>query len=88
MMIEGREGLVQPTEKSDYDAALKVFRDGDYKGAQASFQSFARRYPNSVYLPLATFWSGNAAYALKDYKTAISIMQDMIKVYSDHPKVA
>jgi hypothetical protein len=54
--VEGREGLAQPTEKPEYDAALKQFQSGDFKSAGTAFSAFAKKYPQSPYLPLAQFW--------------------------------
>jgi TolA-binding protein len=55
--VEGREGLSQPGEKPEYDAALKHFQAGDFKSAGNSFSSFIKKYPQSPYLPLAQYCS-------------------------------
>jgi tol-pal system protein YbgF len=54
------------------------------KKAEASFQSFVKRYPDSPYWPLAQFWLGNVNYAQKDYKAAIAGLQAMVKRYPLH----
>ncbi|CAG2127565.1 tol-pal system protein YbgF [Cupriavidus plantarum] len=84
--VDGREGLSQPTEKPEYDAALKQFQSGDFKGAGSAFSSFARKYPQSPYLPLAQFWLGNSLYAQRDYKGSISVLQSMVDANPTHPK--
>ena len=47
-------------EKQDYDAALAVFRKGDWAAAQTAFAAFVKRYPASSQAPAALFWLGNA----------------------------
>lgn len=84
--VEGQEGLSQPGEKDAYDAALKQFRDGDFKGAGSAFSNFARKYPQSPYTPLAQFWLGNALYAQRDYKGSTSVLQNMVQAYPSHAK--
>ena len=66
--VEGREGLSQPGEKPEYDAALKQFQAGDFKSAGSSFSAFVKKYPQSPYVPLAQYWLGNSLYAQRDYK--------------------
>lgn len=87
VQLDGREFSVEPAEKRDYDAALALFRQGEFERAQASYSEFLRRYPQSGYGPLTLFWLGNAQYALKDYKSAVSQFRLMLSVASDHPKV-
>ncbi|WP_341247934.1 tol-pal system protein YbgF [Cupriavidus pauculus] len=85
--VEGREGLAQPTEKPEYDAALKQFQSGDFKSAGTAFSAFAKKYPQSPYLPLAQFWLGNSLYAQRDYKGSTYVLQNMIQQFPDHAKV-
>ena len=47
VIVDGREFLADPAEKRDFDAALGVFRKGDFPGAQAAFVDFIKRYPTS-----------------------------------------
>ena len=85
--VEGVTGIVQAGEKSSYDEALKSFQAGQIKNADSEFTSFIRKYPSSPYLPLALYWSGNTKYALKDYKAAITQLQDLISRYPGHQRV-
>jgi tol-pal system protein YbgF len=85
--VEGVTGIVQTGEKSSYDEALKSFQAGQIKNADSEFTTFIRKYPSSPYLPLALYWSGNTKYALKDYKAAITQLQDLISRYPGHQRV-
>lgn len=86
--VDGKEVSVDVTEQKTYDAALNVFKGGDYKGASTAFGDFLKRYPQSGYAPSAQYWLGNSLYAQRDYKGAIAAQQTVIKNYPDNPKVA
>lgn len=82
--VDGREIVVEPAERRAYDAALALFRSGDFPGAQTGFHSLIARYPKSGYLPSALFWLGNAQYATRDYKEAIVNFRIMLTATPDH----
>ena len=84
--LDGKEFLADPAETREYDAALAVFRKGDFPAAQASFFNFVKRYPQSGYSPSALFWLGNAQYATRDYKEAVANFRSMLTVGADHPR--
>jgi tol-pal system protein YbgF len=86
--IDGKESSVDLNEQKTYDAALNMFKGGDYKGAGAAFNDFLKRYPQSGYAPSAQYWVGNSLYAQRDYKGAIAAQQVVVKNYPDSPKVA
>ena len=74
------------SEKQDYDAALAVFRAGDFKGAQTGFANFIKRYPRSTLAPSALFWLGNAQYATRDYKEAITNFRSLLTAAPSHAR--
>jgi tol-pal system protein YbgF len=86
--VDGKEADVEPAEQKAYDAALVLFKTGDYKNAAASFLDFVRRYPNSGYAASAQYWLGNSYYAQRDYRNAITTQQMVVKNYPDSPKAA
>jgi tol-pal system protein YbgF len=85
--IEGVTGTIQPGEKAAYDEALAAFQAGQLKKADAGFTAFVRKYNTSPYLPLALYWLGNTKYALKEYPSAITQLQSLIKTYPKHPRI-
>ena len=85
--LDGRELLVEPAEKRDFDAALAIFRKGEFANAQVVFVDFLKRYTQSGYRPSALFWLGNAQYATKDYKEAIANFRSLIAIAPDHARV-
>ena len=84
--VDGREAMVEPAEKADFDRSMALFRQGDFPGAQAAFAGFLSRFPTSVYKPSVLFWLGNAQYANKDYKESMVTFQQMLKSAPAHPR--
>lgn len=84
--VDGREFDADPREKTDFDAALAVFRSGQFPQAQTAFADFVKRYPQSGYAPSALFWLGNAQYATKNYTEAIANFRSMLSLAPDHAK--
>lgn len=84
--LDGRSVTIGRDEQGAYDAALVLFRAGDFQGAIRSLQSFLVRYPQSAYVPSAHYWTGNAHYALKDYRNAIAAQQIVIERFADTPR--
>lgn len=84
LTVDGREITVEPAERRSYEAALALFRSGDFPGAQTGFHGMIARYPKSGYLPSALFWLGNAQYATRDYKEAIVNFRIMLTATPDH----
>lgn len=82
--VDGREFKAEPAEMRSFEAALAVFRKGDFAGGQTAFVDFLRRYPQSGYAPSALFWLGNAQYATRDYKEAMTNFRSLIARESDH----
>lgn len=82
--IDGREFMADPAEKRDFEAALAIFRKGDFAQAQPVFVDFVKRYPQSGYGPSALFWLGNAQYATKDYKEAVVNFRSLLAQAPDH----
>lgn len=85
--VDGRDFLAEPSEKRDFDAALAVFRKGEFANAQLAFVDFLNRYAQTGYRPSALFWLGNAQYATKDYKEALINFRSLLTQTPDHVRV-
>ncbi len=85
--VDGREFSAEPAEKRDFEAALAVFRRGDFTAAQTAFVDFLNRYSASGYRSSALFWLGNAQYATKDYKDAQANFRLLVQQSPDHMRV-
>ena len=84
--VDGREFVATPDEQRDFDAALAVFRKGDFPGAQAAFTDFSRKYPQSGYRGSALFWLGNAQYANRDFRGAMATFRALLAAAPDHAR--
>lgn len=82
--VDGVEFSVSPAEKRDYEAALTVFRKGDFASAQTLFSGFLSRYPTSGYALTARFWLGNAQYATRAYKESMASFRTLIAKNPEH----
>lgn len=82
--LDGQEFQAEQSEKRDYEAALEVFRKGDFAAAQSALQRFVLRHTKSGYLPSALFWLGNASYATKDYKESLAQFRQMLNLAPAH----
>ena len=70
--FEGREFMVDPEEKRQYDEAVALLRGGEFDKASQAFTAFVARWPASGYGAAARYWQGNALYGKRDYKEAIA----------------
>lgn len=85
--VDGREFEISSDEQKSYDAALALFKAGDYKAAGGAFNQFVQRYPASGYAPSAYYWLGNTHYVQGDYRSALKAHEAVIQNYPDNPKV-
>jgi len=82
--VDGREFSAEPAEKRDFEAAMLIFRKGEFAAAQPLFIDFLKRYAQSGYGPSALFWLGNAQYATRDYKEAMINFRSLIAREPEH----
>ncbi len=75
-------------EDRSFETAYGLFKGGSYANAAKAFQEFLKKYPGSAHAPNANYWLGNAQFALKDYKGALSIYQGLLKTVSSTPRAA
>lgn len=80
-------GAVVADESQAYDAALGLFKAGNYQGAIDGFKSFVGTHPDSQLAPSAYYWIGNSHFNLRDYKNAIANQQKLVSQYPTSPKV-
>jgi tol-pal system protein YbgF len=73
-------------EQRAYDAALDLFKRGDYAGSITGFNAFLKTYPRSPLAASAQYWIGNAQYARRDYRGSIATQRQLLKEYPDSSK--
>ena len=75
-------------EDRAFEAAYGTYKSGSYANAAKAFQDYIKKFPESVRVPNAYYWQGNAQFALKDYKGAMASYQKLLKDYPGTPKAA
>lgn len=75
-------------EKALYDAAKKIYNEGDITKAQTQFKNFLKKYPDSKLAGNAQFWLAESFYVTKWYEKAILEYQRVMEDYPRHNKVA
>ncbi len=84
VQIDGVEFVADQAETRDYEAALAVFRTGDFANAQVLFSRLLSSYPASGYVVPSLFWLGNAQYASRNYKEAMANFRKLIAKDPEH----
>ncbi len=69
-----------------YEAAYGLFKAGNHQKAVSAFKEFQEKFPESVYVPKASFELASAYFALKDYKNALAGYQEVTGKYSFSPR--
>lgn len=82
--VDGREFMAERPEVLAFEAALAVFRGGEFSSSQTLFSDFLKRYPQSGYVPSALFWIGNAQYATRNYKDALTNFRALVARDPEH----
>lgn len=75
-------------ENRAFEVAYGLFRDGKFADAAASFKEFISKYPESVHVPNANYWMGDAQFALNDYAGALGTYQGVVKAFPGMPRAA
>ncbi|MCW7538311.1 tol-pal system protein YbgF [Aquabacterium sp. A7-Y] len=83
-VVDGKDIQVRPDEKRDYEAALELFRKGDFPAAADAFAAFQRRYPGSGYNEAVLYWMGNALYGKRDYREAMTAFRSLVTASPQH----
>ena len=86
--LDGMQFTAVPAEQRDYDSAFATFRSGDFNAAQSALTDFVQQYPKSGYQPSALFWLGNAQYATKNYREAVSNFRRQLTLAPQHARAA
>ena len=75
-----------PAEVKAYEAALNLFKAGNYPLAVSAFQLFLYTYPTSKLAPNAQYWMGNTQSAQGQYKLAIGTHQKLLTTWPEDAK--
>ena len=86
--VDGRDFVADPAERQDFETALASLRKSDFAGAQAGFVALIKQYPQTGYRSSALFWLGNAQYASRNYKEAITNFRSLVTADPQHLRAA
>jgi len=76
------------SEDHAFAAAYGLFKAGKHADAIKSFHDFLKKYPDSIHVPNANYFLGNAQFAVKNYRGALDTYQGLLKVFPDTPITA
>lgn len=82
--VDGREFVAEPAETQEFEAALATLRKGDFVAAQTGFVNFLKRFPQTGYRTSSLFWLGNAQYASRNYREAVTNFRTMVATDAEH----
>ncbi|MDA3789090.1 MAG: tol-pal system protein YbgF [Desulfobacula sp.] len=71
-----------------YDAAKKLFDDGDNENARIQFENFINKYPDSDNADNARFWIADSYYVEKWFEKAILEYQKVLEGYPNSNKLS
>jgi tol-pal system protein YbgF len=74
-------------DKSSYQAAFNLLKDGQYDRAIVAFQKFLVTYPDSSLADNAQYWLGEAYYVNKTYPEAEAAFQRVVDRYPQSRKL-
>jgi tol-pal system protein YbgF len=74
-------------DKSSYQAAFNLLKDGQYDRAIVAFQKFLVSYPDSSLADNAQYWLGEAYYVNKAYPEAEAAFQHVADKYPQSRKL-
>jgi len=66
----------------------KILGGTDFAAGRAGLENFIEKYPQHELAINARYWIGEAYYGEKKFENAILKFQEVIQLYSDHPKAA
>lgn len=74
-------------ENRAFEASYGLFKGQSYASSVEAFQAFLNKYPGSVHVPNASFWLGNAQFALNDHQGALDTYRRLIKAFPGSSRV-
>ena len=86
LTVDGREVTVEQSEQRSFDAAMSLYKAGQYANAAAAFTGFTMNYSESIFASQAQYWLGNSYYAQRDCKNTIAALEKLLKTYPDNAK--
>jgi len=71
---------------ADFEIGMQLLRQGDFTGAQSTFENFITTYPENERLGEANFWLGESLYVRGQYADAATAYLNSARDYGDGEK--
>ncbi len=84
--LDGKEFQADLDEQRQFEEAMSLLRKGDFAKAVTQFSMFPKRFPTSGYNDSAMFWLGNAHYAKREYREAMSSFRTLVASAPAHQR--
>ena len=75
-----------PEEEGAYLTAFDALKNGKYDDAIRGFRSLLEKWPRGRYADNALYWSGEAYYVKRDYRSALGAFQAVLQRFPSSPK--
>jgi tol-pal system protein YbgF len=74
------------SEDADFEIGMQLLRQGDFQGAQTTFEDFIASYPESERLGEANFWLGESLYVRNQFADAATAYLASARDHADGEK--
>lgn len=74
-------------ERTAYEQAFSLLRDGRYADAARSFGNFLESYPRGEFADNAQYWLGESYYVTGNYEIALDAFRRLIDQFPQSPKI-
>lgn len=74
-------------ERTAYQKAFDMLKEGRYKSANAAFKRFIAKYPASSYAGNAQYWLGESNYVTRQFEQAVKEFEAVLNKYPSSNKV-
>jgi tol-pal system protein YbgF len=75
-----------PEEEGAYLTAFDSLKNGKYDDAIRGFKALVAKWPSGRYADNALYWTGEAYYVKRDYKSALESFQSVLQRFPASPK--
>lgn len=82
------EAIALAAETKQFNDALGLLGEGQFKVAFDSFNQFIQANPNSKLMPEAQYHLALSQFSLKNFKAAMATQQKLISQFPDSPRLA
>jgi len=75
------------SERSRYEAAFELLKEGRYEEARKAFQQYLAEFPNSDLAGHSQYWLAETYYVSQDYKAALPAFRKVVSDYGNSRKL-